>query len=194
MVLRGRRLTVALVSLLAAVLVGGTVSAMAIGTSYRDGASTPSTPSAGASSTTRSTGPTGPSSDATVEMAPAAQQHPRSAEVRALLQSYFDAINARDYAAWAVTVTTEQSEARPRAEWQQSYSTTTDSSIKALDIDDDPLRVRLWFTSEQNPQFAPDDMPVDCINWDVTYLLVDQNGGLVIAGLDGSTTSKATCA
>ncbi len=192
MVLRGRRLTVALVALLAVLLLGGTVSAMAIGSSSRDDAGTGTTTPA--SSATGPAGPTGPSSDTTVLMAPAAQQHARAGEVRALLQSYFDAINGHDYAAWATTVSTEQSDARPRAEWERSYSTTTDSSIKALDIDDDPFRVRLWFTSEQDPQFAPDDMPVDCINWDVTYLLVDQNGRLVIAGLDGSTTSKATCA
>ena len=185
--LRGTALTVALGVVLVLVVSGG------LGTAAAIGASRTSTSSAPATTTGGPTAPTGPSSDTEVQLTPAAQQHSDADEVKSLLQHYFDAINDRDYAAWAGTVSAEQSAAWSESDWLRAYDSTKDSSIKVIDIDDDPLRVRLWFTSEQDPALAPQDLPVDCINWDVTYLLVEEQGRLVLGGLDPDTTSKAPC-
>jgi hypothetical protein len=185
--LRGTTLTVALCVVLVVVVAGGLGTAAAIGASRASTGGGPETTTGGP------TAPTGPSSDTEVQMTPAAQQHPYADQVKSLLQRYFDAINERDYSAWAGTVSAEQSAAWSEQDWLRAYDSTKDSSIKVIDIDDDPLRVRLWFTSEQDPSLAPQDLPVDCINWDVTYLLTEEQGQLVLGGLDPDATSKAPC-
>jgi hypothetical protein len=179
-------LTVALSTAVVVVLAGGVGTAAAIGAARSD---VPTGSDPGRTSSESSA----PSGSTTVEMTPAAQQHPAAAEVKDLLQRYFDAINDGDYAAWAGTVTADQAAAWPKADWERSYATTQDSSIKVIDIDDDPLRVRLWFTSEQDPSLAPAELPVGCINWDVTYLLTEENDQLVLGGLDRDATSKVAC-
>ena len=184
--LRGTALTVALCVVLVVVVAGGLGTAAAIGAS-KTASSGPGTTTSGP------TAPTGPSSDTVVQLTPAAQQHAEAGQVKSLLQRYFDAINERDYAAWAGTVSAEQSAAWSERDWLRAYDSTKDSSIKVIDIDDDPLRVRLWFTSEQDPALAPQDLPVDCINWDVTYLLTMEQDTLVLGGLDPDATTKAPC-
>jgi hypothetical protein len=185
--LRGTALTVALSTALVVVVVGGIGTAAAIGAAQA-APTTPAGPTTGSP-----TQPTGPSGSTVVELTPAAQQHPEADQVKSLLQRYFDAINDGDYAAWADTVTKEQSASWPESDWTRAYATTKDSSIKVIDIDDDPLRVRLWFTSEQDPSLAPPELPVGCINWDVTYLLTGEDGRLVLGGLDRDATSKVAC-
>jgi hypothetical protein len=185
--LRGTALTIALCVALVIVVAGG------LGTAAAIGASQANTGSGAVTTTGGPTAPTGPSSDTQVQMTPAAQQHQYAGQVKSVLQRYFDAINERDYAGWAGTVTAEQSAAWSEHDWLRAYDSTKDSSIKVVDIDDDPLRVRLWFTSEQDPALAPQDLPVDCINWDVTYLLTEEQGQLVLGGLDPDATSKAHC-
>jgi hypothetical protein len=178
--LRGSRLTVVLVAVLVLVVGAGIAGAVAVGRSASAGTGT--TP-----------GGTGSGGSSAVEMTPAAERHPRAEEIRLLLQQYFDAINSRDYPVWAASVSAAQSQGRPESEWSRSYSTTKDSKIKVIDIMDDPLRVRLWFTSEQAVELAPSDLPVKCINWDVTYDLVDE-GSLRIGTTVPTATNKAACA
>ena len=120
--------------------------------------------------------------------------HPRAADVQALLQQYFDAINNRDYESWVDAVATAQSAPQTEEQWQQDYASTTDSNVTVMIIRDDPLRARLMFTSEQSVELAPTTLPVTCINWDMTYLLSDQDGHLVLSGIDPSTQSMTACA
>jgi hypothetical protein len=61
-------------------------------------------------------------------------------------------------------------------------------------IKDDPFRARLMFTSQQSVELAPTSLPVTCINWDMTYLLSDQDGHLVLSGIDPSAQSMTACA
>ena len=52
----------------------------------------------------------------------------------------------------------------------------------------------MMFTSEQDVELAPATLPVTCINWDMTYLFSDQDGHLVLSGIDPSAQSMTACA
>ena len=84
--LRGRRLTMVLTIVLLVVLGGGASAAWALGRT-RPGPM----PDGYAA---------GPSASESVEVSSAAGLHPRAGEVRRTLQTYFDAINRRDFQAW----------------------------------------------------------------------------------------------
>ena len=136
----------------------------------------------------------GPSSDSAVRLSSRAAEHPRGAEIRGLLQLYFDAINNRDYDAWNSIVAVAQSAPQTQEQWTHDYSTTVDSNVAVLTIADGPLRARTMFTSQQAVELAPPSLPATCINWDVTYLLGEQDGRLVLTGIDPSAQSMTACA
>ena len=46
---------------------------------------------------------------------------------------------------------------------------------------------------QQDVSLAPANLPVNCINWDITYLLSDQDGHLVLSGMDPSAQSMTAC-
>lgn len=177
--LRGQRLTTVLTIVLLVVLGCGASAAWALGKTR------PATVPVGYTA--------GPTAEGSVQLAAAAAEHPRSADVQQTLQRYFDAINRRDFDAWSTVVGTDQSANQTARDWAHAYSTTTDSNFMVADIEDDPFRVRLMFTSEQAVEFAPKRLPVTCINWDLTYLLAEQDGGLVLSGIDPSTQSMTAC-
>jgi hypothetical protein len=135
----------------------------------------------------------GPSGDGTVQLSSAATEHPRAKDVRQTLQRYFEAINGRDFDSWLTVVAADQAADQTADDWARKYSTTVDSNQMVADIQDDPLRVRLMFTSEQDVEFAPKQLPATCINWDLTYLLAEQDGALVLSGIDPSAQSMAAC-
>lgn len=182
-----RRLTVTLTIVLVALVVVGAVAAWSIGRQH-----TPQVAEAGqvtqAQDRARDPGP-----DRAIRISADAREHPRSAEIRELLQGYFDSINNRDFAAWADSVGPMQRDSQDPQAWTHKYSTTVDSNVLVMSIADDPLRVRATFTSQQDPEFAPKDLPVDCISWDITYRLAEQGGGLVLDSLDPSATSMTSC-
>lgn len=176
---RGRRLTMVLTIVLIVVLGGGASAAWALGRTRP--AAVP---------TGYAAGPTG---DLTVAVAADAAQHPRAEQVRTTVQTYFDAINRRDFRTWLTVVGPDQAANQSEPDWEHAYSTTVDSNLMIAEIDDDPLRVRTMFTSEQAADFAPKRLPSTCINWDLTYLLAEQDGALTLSGIDPSTQSMAAC-
>lgn len=180
--LSGRRLTLVLTTLLAVVIAVGATAAWAVGRHRGD------VPAAVANYQA------GPADDQSVRLSADAQVHPRATEVLLTVQQYFAAINNRDYSAWTQSVSSAQSAPQTEPQWTRDYSTTTDSNLTVVGISDDPLRVRMMFTSEQDVELAPKSLPVDCINWDVTYLLGDQDGRLVLTGIDPSAQSMTACA
>jgi broad specificity polyphosphatase/5'/3'-nucleotidase SurE len=109
------------------------------------------------------------------------------------LQHYFTAINNRDYDAWMEAVAAAQSAPQTSQQWSRDYATTVDSNLAVMTIADAPLRARMMFTSEQSVELAPPSLPVSCINWDVTYLLSDEDGDLVLSGIDPSAQSMTAC-
>jgi hypothetical protein len=179
--LSGRRLTMALSTLLIVVVAMGATAAWSFGRHREDQAAVV----AGYQP--------GPIDDRSVRLSDHAGAHPEAAGVRAVLQRYFDAINNRDYRGWVGTVARAQSAPQTELAWARDYATTVDSNLQVMTIADDPLRARMMFTSEQAVELAPKSLPVTCINWDVTYLLGDQDGQLVLTGIDPSAQSMTAC-
>jgi hypothetical protein len=177
--LRGRRLTMVLTIVLIVILGGGASAAWALGRTR-----------VAPMPTGYSAGPTG---DETVQLSSAATEHPRADDVRRTIERYFQAINDRDFSGWLTVVTTDQAANQTADDWTHGYSTTTDSNVMVVDVQDDPLRARLMFTSEQAVEFAPKSLPVTCINWDLTYLLTEQDGAVVLSGIDPSAQSMQAC-
>jgi hypothetical protein len=179
--LNGRRLTLVLTTLLVATLAVGATAAWSFGRHRSEPVA--------AIAEYRS----GPIEDQSVRLSDQAESHPRAHEVQAVLQHYFDAINNRDYASWIGAVSTDQSAPQTEEQWTTDYSTTVDSNLAVMVIADEPLRARTMFTSEQDVALAPTSLPVTCINWDITYLLSDQDGHLVLSGMDPSAQSMTAC-
>ena len=136
----------------------------------------------------------GPSNNVTVQLTPAARADPRALVVEQLLQSYFDAINRHDYAAWEQVVAAPLAQREDTQRWLDAYATTVDSSIWMLSLTGNPLRVQLRFTSEQDPELAPADFPVGCIDWTLTYQLERRKDQLVVGSTVPGSVSKTKCA
>lgn len=216
--LSGRRLTATLVALLVITIAAGSVAAYAIGRQQSENAAAPTnprttsqtSPSAGSSSSipvatsagsppsapaTRS-GPTSrsvatrPPVDAQVVLGAQSADHPRAGEIQELVERYFQAINDKDFDAWAATVSADQLHGYTVEQWLGTYRTTTDSNIEIVQILDDPLQVQMTFVSEQDPADAPPAMQVDCILWDVTYYLGNADDGSLVVGLSQRELSQ----
>jgi hypothetical protein len=114
-----------------------------------------------------------------VKATPDATGHPMYDTVRELLQRYFDAINTKDYAAWQDTVIPERVARQPEDKWLADYRTTRDGNIVIYRIEvaeDDSVRALMTFTSTQDPNDAPQELPEACINWNVVFPLIQQDG------------------
>lgn len=117
----------------------------------------------------------------TVRLSRAAKAHPEHDRVRALLQRHFRGINRGSYELWASTVVAEKRNNQPKGQWLSEYDTTFDGSIlvyRILPDRDRGLRVLMTFTSVQQPEDAPNSMPVDCLRWRVVYRIRSTAGGL----------------
>jgi len=135
----------------------------------------------------------GPSADRNVRLSAAAGADPRAGDVLAALRQYFGAINNRDYESWVDAVAAEQSAPQTEQQWVTAYASTVDSNLMVMTIANEPIRARMMFTSEQAVELAPPSLPVTCINWDITYLLDEQDDHLVLSGIDPSAQSMAAC-
>lgn len=114
-----------------------------------------------------------------VQLSPDAAAHPQADAIRALLQRHFDAINNRDYAAWASTVVGRRSREMPEPKWQADYVSTRDGSILVHRIEPSPdgTIVLISFTSTQGQAQAPVGLPGStCTNWWVSYRVVVERG------------------
>ncbi|WP_020671379.1 hypothetical protein [Amycolatopsis nigrescens] len=131
----------------------------------------------------------------TVEFTPDAAAHPQETSIRRLLQTYFDAINSRDYDRWKSTVTRQRVQAKPAEEWRDDYRTTRDGSILVYRIEPAPdrrLRVLVGFTSTQDPRYAPPELPETCIHWKLIWPLAQEGGQWKLDTLPAGSTSEAT--
>lgn len=128
----------------------------------------------------------------TVTLSAGAEGTAHARDVVDLLSRYFTAINCHDYDAWLNAVTTVQG-TRDRDRWTMDYSTTYDSDIYISDITlDDPTTVRMQFTSHQSIEFAPEQVPAECVRWDVTYKVLDEGVGLRV-GTSTKDPAMAAC-
>lgn len=138
-----------------------------------------------------------PPGSTTVRLTPDAALHPEQASVRALVQQYFDAINAGDYRRWSETVTDERVSSKPESVWQQEYASTTDGGAVVYRISSagaGRLRILLAFTSVQDPDDAPEDFARRCIRWKVVFGLTAEDGRWKLdAGQTASSPQKDPC-
>ncbi|GAB2783442.1 hypothetical protein [Amycolatopsis magusensis] len=126
-----------------------------------------------------------------VEMTPDAAAHPHADGVRALLQNYFDAINARNYELWKTTVTKLRAQAKSKVEWEADYRSTKDGSILVYRIEamgDGTLQSLIGFTSTQDPQDGPVDLQEPCVRWHLTLPMVLENGMWKLDAIPAGTT------
>ncbi|HEV2780894.1 MAG TPA: hypothetical protein VGX25_16030 [Actinophytocola sp.] len=119
-----------------------------------------------------------------------AAAHPRYETVRGLLQTYFDAINARDYARWRTVVSDRRAGNQPELKWRTDYRSTKDGSIAIWRIETGPAdgRVLISFTSVQDVADAPLELPEPCIHWRVVIPLTMEDGAWK---LDSGPSSSA---
>jgi len=128
-----------------------------------------------------------------VALTPDAAAHPHHDEVRAVLQAYFDAINTRDYDLWKTAVTRERQQSKPRSTWLADYGTTRDGSILVYRIDAvsaTDLNVLVGFTSTQDPEDAPPELPQPCVQWRLVLPLTLESSSWRVAAARGSTTPE----
>ncbi|WP_063798797.1 hypothetical protein [Nocardia sp. NRRL S-836] len=106
--------------------------------------------------------------------------HPDRQQVQAVLQRYFDAINARNFDAWAGAVTERRASQAVEETWRAAYETTRDSGMVVQRIESDVagrrVRVLISFVSTQDVAKAPVALPEGCIRWRVVYVVVREGG------------------
>lgn len=154
--------TVALSVGLVVLLVGAALAARVLGGRIAGGVSPsswpPAVPAQGAGS-------------GTVELSADAARHPAAADVRAQLQRYFDAVNARDYASWTATVVQQRVDEQPRTQWLAGVDSTTDGTIRIdridriADLDDGRVLALVRFVSTQDLADAPAGLRAARICW-----------------------------
>jgi len=138
---------------------------------------------ASGSSTPVPPGPSPSPGQVVVQLAPSLQDSRHATAVVALFRQYFQAINDRDYDSWEATLSGD----RPhdsQDKFLEQYSTTVDDDIRVVGInpqEDGSLQVAVMFRSRQDPKYAPQDQPVDCLRWQIAYPLVFEDGRLKIA-------------
>ncbi|RZS38825.1 hypothetical protein EV193_10434 [Herbihabitans rhizosphaerae] len=125
-----------------------------------------------------------------------AADHPMFETARKLLQSYFDAINSRQYDLWRSVVTRERAASQPEPKWRSDFKSTTDGSIIMYRIHggQGDARILLGFISKQNPADAPLELPERCIRWRVVFALtVENNAWKIDAGSAGASPQHEKC-
>lgn len=127
-----------------------------------------------------------------------ATTHPLYNTLQPLLQRYFNAINEKDYEAWTQTVTAQRvTDQRGEGKWQEAYGTTRDGSIVMYRIEvtgDETARVLLQFTSTQTVANAPEELPAECIHWNVVWGFEKERGEWrLAAGSTSATPQHEAC-
>jgi hypothetical protein len=126
-----------------------------------------------------------------------AAAHPLYGVLRPVLQAIFDAINAKDFQAWAKHVTQERLDTTPEKDWQNDYESSRDGSILVYRIEasgDGTAKVLMRFVSTQDPEKAPPTMPSKCIEWNVVWAFERSDGQWRLSGgISGKTPNLAPC-
>jgi hypothetical protein len=107
-----------------------------------------------------------------------ATTHPLYDTLRPVLQKLFDAINAKDFASYAEGITAAKRAQTSEQDWSYDFSTTRDGSVVVYRIEagDRTASVLMRFTSTQEPDKAPQALPVDCIEWKVVWAFAEEKG------------------
>ncbi|MET8763799.1 hypothetical protein [Lentzea sp. NPDC004782] len=121
---------------------------------------------------------------AEVRLSPDAFTHPDRTSVQAVLQKFFDSINARNFGAWREVVSSRRVSQAVESTWAAAYETTRDGGMVVQRIESDVvgrrLRVLISFVSTQDVAKAPVGLPEGCIRWRVVYVMVREGGELKV--------------
>jgi hypothetical protein len=129
-----------------------------------------------------------PAAKGLVQMTPDAARHPQADAVRKVLETYFDAINTRQYAKWTTVVSPERVAQQPPDRWRLGIRTTKDSDALVYRIErgsGTSLRVLVAFQSVQDRKDAPEFFPEPCIRWRLVMPMIADKSGLKIDTVDG---------
>jgi hypothetical protein len=163
--------------------------------SSANAASTSPPSTASAQQTGNATATASPSQSAgTVAVAPAVASNPAVPGVEALLNSYFQAINTRNYAEYNSLLDAAMQANESASSFDSGYATTTDSAetLTAISSSGGEVAATVTFTSHQNPADSVDES--SCNDWTVTLYLTPDGGGYVItAPPSGYKASYTDC-
>ncbi|GLY44083.1 hypothetical protein Amsp01_101060 [Amycolatopsis sp. NBRC 101858] len=141
-----------------------------------------------ASSATPSSASSGaPAAAGVVQMTEDARAHPQAGAVRRALETYFSAINERNYPQWQTVVSDERRRTKTAVDWKKDFRSTKDKDILIYRIErgaGQSLRVLVAFTSTQDPQDAPADMRETCLHWRLVLPMVVEDDALRIDTVD----------
>lgn len=118
---------------------------------------------------------------------------PRAVDVATMFETYFTAINNRDYdqalTAYDPAGAINPNNTKQATDFKQGISTTTDTEIVLRSVGPPAsgrgvLDARVTFHSNQQPGYGPKERPNEtCTAWDVTYALSQPSGGYrILAG------------
>ncbi len=147
----------------------------------------PADESTAASATPSSAGNGAPAVTGVVGMTDDAKNHPQADAVRKALETYFSAINERNYAQWQTVVSDERRRTKTAGDWKKDFRSTKDSEILVYRIErgaGQSLRVLVAFTSTQDLQDAPADMRATCLHWRLVLPMVVEEDALRIDTVD----------
>jgi hypothetical protein len=132
-----------------------------------------------------------------VQLSADAANYPLATTVRRLLQTYFDAVNNKNYAQWTSVATEARIRQDSESSWEAGVRTTRDGTITVYRIDVAPqngLRVLLAFTSTQDLADAPKFAYYPCIRWQVVWPLSQEHGQWKLdAGATGKIPTTGQC-
>jgi hypothetical protein len=138
--------------------------------------STPASPSASASPTVRPTvSATGTTGTSVVAVSSAAAQNTAAPQVKVLLERYFAAINAKNYAEYSSLLDAQMQE--PESTFASGYRTTQDTAETLTSLTNTSgggLAATVSFTSRQDP--ADSIYHMACTEWTITLFLQPANG------------------
>ncbi|HEY5989098.1 MAG TPA: hypothetical protein VIV12_22365 [Streptosporangiaceae bacterium] len=128
----------------------------------------PSTPASTQATASPTTGAPGPGR-ITVAMAPALARTPAAQQVATFLETYFRAINQRDYALYNSMLAASMRQSF--RQFEAGYRSTSDSGAVLTSLSDGPhgLAAAVTFISHQDPALSPDH--TRCTSWDITLYL-----------------------
>ncbi|MGH3827769.1 MAG: hypothetical protein ACRDQX_11445 [Pseudonocardiaceae bacterium] len=133
---------------------------------------------------------------ATVVLLDDATLHPDADRIRAVLQKYFDAINAGDYQLWRGAVIPQWARDLRESAWHAQYRSTLDGSIVVHRLEPrigGGLLALTSFTSRQNPADAPPELAVRCLRWWVSYPLIGAGEQLRMGPSSPSANLRVAC-
>jgi hypothetical protein len=160
---------------------GSTATSQAAPTSAASISAAPASaiPASVAPATSAPASPT--ASSGTLAVAAGAASNAAAAQVTALVNRYFTAINQHDYQAYTSLFDQQMQQQNPESSFDSGYDGTSDSAETLKSISDTGsggVAASLTFTSHQNPANSPDNS--SCDQWSITLFLVPDGGGYLI--------------